>query len=127
MTIIPKTADKKDTKSNKKSSIKKKSNNSNTIKQQDENNDYIEDVRPKCSICNEGVGGKEMCECDGTIHHRTCHIDAYTCPQCHRYGLINDPETYGCPYCGYPDENFYNDSNNNEQPDQQPYDTDEYE
>ena len=45
-----------------------------------------------------------MCECDGTIHHRTCHIDAYTCPSCNRYGLKHNPDIYGCPYCGYPNE-----------------------
>ena len=45
-----------------------------------------------------------MCECDGTIHHRSCHVDAYTCPGCGRYGLNNDPDVYGCPYCGYPNE-----------------------
>ena len=57
-----------------------------------------------CSICGGHVGGKEMCECDGTIHHRTCHIDAYTCPSCNRYGLKHNPDIYGCPYCGYPNE-----------------------
>ena len=57
-----------------------------------------------CSICGGHVGVKEMCECDGTIHHRTCHIDAYTCPSCNRYGLKHNPDIYGCPYCGYPNE-----------------------
>lgn len=57
-----------------------------------------------CSICGGHVGVKEMCECDGTIHHRTCHVDAYTCPSCNRYGLKHDPDIYGCPYCGYPNE-----------------------
>ena len=59
-----------------------------------------------CSICGGHVGVKEMCECDGTIHHRTCHIDAYTCPSCNRYGLKHDPDIYGCPYCGYPVEDY---------------------
>ena len=59
-----------------------------------------------CSICGGHVGVKEMCECDGTIHHRTCHVDAYTCPSCNRYGLKHDPDIYGCPYCGYPNEDY---------------------
>ena len=59
-----------------------------------------------CSICGGHVGVKEMCECDGTIHHRTCHVDAYTCPSCNRYGLKHDPDIYGCPYCGYPVEDY---------------------
>ena len=77
----------------------------------DNNNEEESDVPDddktnKCSICGKYVGGKEMCECDGTIHHRTCHTDAYTCPGCGRYGLNNDPDIYGCPYCGYPDEDY---------------------
>ena len=59
-----------------------------------------------CSICGGHVGVKEMCECDGTIHHRSCHVDAYTCPSCNRYGLKHDPDIYGCPYCGYPVEDY---------------------
>lgn len=73
-------------------------------------NDGIDDdteTQTECSICGEHVGVKEMCECDGTIHHRTCHDDAYTCPSCGRYGLNNDPEVYGCPYCEYPEEYYY--------------------
>ena len=68
--------------------------------------DNDDDKTNKCSICGKYVGGKEMCECDGTIHHRTCHTDAYTCPGCGRYGLTEDPDIYGCPYCGYPDEDY---------------------
>ena len=64
------------------------------------NDDYDTDI---CSICGSHVGVKEMCECDGTIHHRTCHIvNDYTCPNCNRNGLTEDPDVYGCPYCGYP-------------------------
>lgn len=69
--------------------------------------DYMnqeDDETDKCSICGGHVGGKEMCECDGTIHHRSCHVDAYSCPSCNRYGLNLDPDIYGCPYCGYPNE-----------------------
>ena len=69
--------------------------------------DYMnqkDDEKNKCSICGGHVGVKQMCECDGTIHHRTCHVDAYTCPGCGRTGLNNDPDIYGCPYCGYPNE-----------------------
>lgn len=63
-----------------------------------------DDETDECSICGGHVGGKEMCECDGTIHHRSCHVDAYSCPSCNRYGLNLDPDIYGCPYCGYPNE-----------------------
>ena len=64
------------------------------------NDDYDTNI---CSICGSHVGVKEMCECDGTIHHRTCHINNdYTCPNCNRNGLTEDPDVYGCPYCGYP-------------------------
>ena len=69
--------------------------------------DYMnqeDDEKNKCSICGGHVGVKQMCECDGTIHHRSCHVDAYTCPGCGRSGLNNDPDVYGCPYCGYPNE-----------------------
>ena len=69
--------------------------------------DYMnqkDDEKNKCSICGGHVGVKQMCECDGTIHHRSCHVDAYTCPSCGRTGLNNDPDVYGCPYCGYPNE-----------------------
>lgn len=69
--------------------------------------DYMnqkDDKTDECSICGGHVGGKEMCECDGTIHHRSCHVDAYSCPSCNRYGLNLDPDIYGCPYCGYPNE-----------------------
>ena len=69
--------------------------------------DYMnqkDDEKNKCSICGSHVGVKQMCECDGTIHHRSCHVDAYTCPSCGRSGLNNDPDIYGCPYCGYPNE-----------------------
>ena len=76
--------------------------------------DYMnqeDDKRNKCSICGGHVGVKQMCECDGTIHHRSCHVDAYTCPSCGRYGLNNDPDIYGCPYCGYPNEEHQESSN----------------
>ena len=69
--------------------------------------DYMnqeDDETDECSICGGHVGVKQMCECDGTIHHRSCHVDAYTCPGCGRSGLNNDPDVYGCPYCGYPNE-----------------------
>ena len=69
--------------------------------------DYMnqeDDETDECSICGGHVGVKQMCECDGTIHHRSCHVDAYTCPSCGRYGLTEDPDIYGCPYCGYPNE-----------------------
>ena len=69
--------------------------------------DYMnqkDDETNECSICGGHVGVKQMCECDGTIHHRSCHVDAYTCPGCGRSGLNNDPDVYGCPYCGYPNE-----------------------
>lgn len=69
--------------------------------------DYMnqkDDETDECSICGGHVGVKQMCECDGTIHHRSCHVDAYTCPSCGRTGLNNDPDIYGCPYCGYPNE-----------------------
>ena len=77
-------------------------NNEEDVDEPDNDNDKTN----KCTICGKYVGGKEMCECDGTIHHRTCHTDAYTCPSCGRYGLNNDPDIYGCPYCGYPDEDY---------------------
>ena len=69
--------------------------------------DYMnqeDDETDICNICGGHVGVKQMCECDGTIHHRSCHVDAYTCPSCGRTGLNNDPDIYGCPYCGYPNE-----------------------
>ena len=69
--------------------------------------DYMnqeDDETDECSICGSHVGVKQMCECDGTIHHRSCHVDAYICPSCGRTGLNNDPDIYGCPYCGYPNE-----------------------
>ena len=69
--------------------------------------DYMnqeDDETDECSICGSHVGVKQMCKCDGTIHHRSCHIDAYKCPSCGRTGLNNDPDIYGCPYCGYPNE-----------------------
>ena len=77
-----------------------------------------------CSICGGHVGVKEMCECDGTIHHRTCHIDAYTCPSCNRYGLKHDPDIYGCPYCGYPVEDY---DDYDDEPIEEPSDTYEIE
>ena len=105
----------------------------------DDNNEEESDVPDddktnKCSICGKYVGGKEMCECDGTIHHRTCHTDAYTCPSCGRYGLNNDPDIYGCPYCGYPDEDYDMPEEEDEEPeepdeDEEPveeYEDDEY-
>ena len=76
--------------------------------------DYMnqkDDEKNKCSICGSHVGVKQMCKCDGTIHHRTCHVDAYTCPSCGRTGLNNDPDIYGCPYCGYPNEEHQEPSN----------------
>ena len=76
--------------------------------------DYMnqkDDEKNKCSICGSHVGVKQMCECDGTIHHRSCHVDAYTCPSCGRTGLNNDPDVYGCPYCGYPNEEHQEPSN----------------
>ena len=88
-----------------------------------ENNvDDDTEKQTNCSICGGHVGGKEMCECDGTIHHRTCHIDAYTCPSCNRYGLKHDPDIYGCPYCGYPNE-----VEDYEEPIQEADDVEEYE
>ena len=76
--------------------------------------DYMnqeDDETNECSICGGHVGVKQMCECDGTIHHRSCHVDAYTCPGCGRSGLNNDPDVYGCPYCGYPNEEHQEPSN----------------
>ena len=77
-----------------------------------------DDEKNECSICGGHVGVKEMCKCDGTIHHRTCHVDAYTCPSCNRYGLKHDPDIYGCPYCGYPVEDYddYDDDESIEEP-----------
>ena len=69
--------------------------------------DYMnqkDDKTDECSICGSHVGVKQMCECDGTIHHRSCHVDAHICPGCGRTDLNNDPDIYGCPYCGYPNE-----------------------
>ena len=86
--------------------------------------DNDDDKTNKCSICGKYVGGKEMCECDGTIHHRTCHTDAYTCPGCGRYGLTEDPDIYGCPYCGYPDEDYDIPDEEDEEPEESEY-TDE--
>ena len=77
-----------------------------------------------CSICGGHVGVKEMCECDGTIHHRSCHVDAYTCPSCNRYGLKHDPDIYGCPYCGYPVEDY---DDYDDEPIEEPSDTYEIE
>ena len=73
--------------------------------------DQKDDETNECSICGGHVGVKQMCECDGTIHHRSCHVDAYTCPGCGRSGLNNDPDVYGCPYCGYPNEEHQEPSN----------------
>ena len=91
--------------------------------------DYVnqEDETDECSICGSHVGVKQMCECDGTIHHRSCHVDAYTCPGCGRTGLNNDPDIYGCPYCGYPNEEHQEPSNVEEYNDEVdiPNDTDE--
>ena len=81
-----------------------------------------DDKTDECSICGGHVGGKEMCECDGTIHHRSCHVDAYSCPSCNRYGLNLDPDIYGCPYCGYPNE-----VEDYEEPIQEADDVEEYE
>ena len=92
--------------------------------------DYMnqeDDKTDKCSICGGHVGVKQMCECDGTIHHRSCHVDAYTCPSCGRSGLNNDPDVYGCPYCGYPNEEHQESSDIEEYNDEVdiPNDTDE--
>ena len=92
--------------------------------------DYMnqkDDEKNECSICGGHVGVKQMCECDGTIHHRSCHVDAYTCPGCGRSGLNNDPDVYGCPYCGYPNEEHQEPSNAEEYNDEVdiPNDTDE--
>ena len=86
-----------------------------------------DDETDECSICGGHVGVKQMCESDGTIHHRSCHVDAYTCPGCGRYGLNNDPDIYGCPYCGYPNEEHQEPSNVEEYNDEVdiPNDTDE--
>ena len=86
-----------------------------------------DDEKNKCSICGSHVGVKQMCECDGTIHHRSCHVDAYTCPSCGRTGLNNDPDIYGCPYCGYPNEEHQESSDVEEYNDEVdiPNDTDE--
>ena len=76
--------------------------------------DYMnqeDDETNECSICGGHVGVKQMCKCDGTIHHRSCHVDVYTCPSCGRIGLNNDPDIYGCPYCGYPNEEHQESSN----------------
>ena len=80
-----------------------------------------------CSICGGHVGVKEMCECDGTIHHRSCHVDAYTCPSCNRYGLKHDPDIYGCPYCGYPVEDYDDYDDYDDEPIEEPSDTYEIE
>ena len=92
--------------------------------------DYMnqkDDENDECSICGGHVGVKQMCECDGTIHHRSCHVDAYTCPGCGRSGLNNDPDIYGCPYCGYPNEEHQESSDIEEYNDEVdiPNDTDE--
>ena len=98
----------------------------------DTNDDINDDTetQTECSICGGHVGIKEMCECDGTIHHRTCHVDAYTCPSCGRYGLNNDPDIYGCPYCGYPDEDYdmedYEEDNYYDNTEEEPEEYDEY-
>ena len=83
-----------------------------------------DDEKNDCSICGGHVGVKEMCECDGTIHHRSCHVDAYTCPSCNRYGLKHDPDIYGCPYCGYPVEDY---DDYDDEPIEEPSDTYEIE
>lgn len=93
------------------------------IKEEDNVDDDTE-KQTNCSICGGHVGGKEMCECDGTIHHRSCHIDAYTCPSCNRYGLKHDPDIYGCPYCGYPVEDY---DDYDDEPIEEPSDIEEYE
>ena len=92
--------------------------------------DYMnqeDDETNECSICGSHVGVKQMCECDGTIHHRSCHVDAYICPSCGRTGLNNDPDVYGCPYCGYPNEEHQESSDIEEYNDEVdiPNDTDE--
>ena len=92
--------------------------------------DYMnqeDDETDECSICGGHVGVKQMCECDGTIHHRSCHVDAYTCPGCGRTGLNNDPDIYGCPYCGYHNEEHQESSDIEEYNDEVdiPNDTDE--
>lgn len=95
----------------KRDSSKKHNINNNTEEKSTDKTDKKEEEEERsdddtynniCSICGKRVSGREICECDGTIHHRTCHVNAYTCPQCNRYGLIDDPDIYGCPYCGYP-------------------------
>lgn len=92
------------------------------IEEDSDDDDTEQDTRPKCSVCGKGVSGSSMCECDGTIHHRTCHTDAYTCPGCGRYGLNNDPDIYGCPYCGYPDEDYdIPDEEEDEEPKEEEY------
>lgn len=92
--------------------------------------DYMnqkDDETDECSICGSHVGVKQMCECDGTIHHRSCHVDAYACPSCGRTGLTENPDIYGCPYCGYPNEEHQESSNVEEYNDEVdiPNDTDE--
>ena len=93
-----------------------------TVEEPVNNDDYDTDI---CSICGSHVGVKEMCECDGTIHHRTCHINNdYTCPNCNRNGLTEDPDVYGCPYCGYPVEDY---DDYDDEPIEEPSDTYEIE
>ncbi len=114
----------KEQKKIKRDSSKKHNTNNNTeekstdkTKKKEEEEERSDDdtYNNICSICGKRVSGREMCECDGTIHHRTCHVDAYTCPQCNRYGLIDDPDIYGCPYCGYPGSENEEEDNNEEE------------
>lgn len=67
----------------------------------------------ECSICGGQVGVKEMCECDGSIHHRSCHSDKYMCPHCGWYGLSDDSDI--CSHCGWYNEEDYDDKDYNDE------------
>ena len=85
----------------------------------------------ECSICGGQVAVSDMCECDGTIHHRNCHKDdKYMCPHCGSYGLSDDSDV--CAYCGwyngedYDDEDYdIPDEEEDEEPEEPEYTDDE--
>ena len=88
-----------------KNTTKNKNNKSRIIKRTNDKN--TNSTGQDCDVCGKFVPMRDMCDCDGGIHHRGCKHKIYNCPQCRHTTTANpDDSNFSCGWCGYPDDDL---------------------
>lgn len=88
-----------------KNTTKNKDNKNRTTKRTNDEKIHVEGQ--DCDVCGEFVPMRDMCDCDGGIHHRGCKHKIYNCPQCRHTTTANpDDSNFSCGWCGYPDDDL---------------------